>query len=906
MTIMQLTQNRSGEMAMMARAWIDNVATDASEQLAPTRFELTNIYARSNIAYRAANKRGDAVSAIPLRILDSAGEPIPETDPLVKAFQRDIKANMRRSEITLCYFGYNMLMKRRSYNGSLYRLQWVNPTLYVRDILPDGLKGFRISNARREGITDTYIKRANAVFQTEFDFQDDFGGVAPARVALNPIEFGLEMGLTQHSFMKNRGAPAWVVSGDGTNITNQPTPEDANTLTNLVKRMFQGSANAGRTLVNRAAWKWTQLTTDWDKIKFSEQYADMYEAVAIAFDIPIALIRESASNYAQAEVARLDWANSWLVPRTNWYAELFTQQLLGDPAIVQRYGSGLKVEPDFTEVKMLQSKDSERTDTVNKQVQGGYRDLFTAAIEAGVKNPSESLRDMYMWNGVPTPITVINDLWKSKNPPPVVPPPPAASSTPVDTPPLVPPEAESAITPAAPIMGGKSVTFMLSLANNADLVSLQGMTRKYVGALNVEWLPPEAFHVTVCHMPNVTDEQIATLQTTFNELDVPEFVFKMGSLGTFDNLGSHAIHFKLRSNAVLNDFQEAVYKAICDLSIPTSGYSFPDEYKPHVTMGYAPDKVPAKAFYSGLKVRPTEFQLSVEHNVIATKPIVPDEPPPPKKTDFLPDEIFSELKVAARKGAGFVVDKLPSVTMTYIASLKDLQYETDTILTAAKSFTSSVLAAKALQDTRSSFEDELNALLSRARNEEATKQQFRSKLASLLNTYGRKAFMDGLTDGGMDPDEAVLDQEDKDAIATILSDQSQYVTDLTNLLYKGEGITDGEADIKAGLWWNKSVMPAYQAGLYSAASNGLFIWKRGPTSDSCEDCIALEGQKRRLKIWKKHNLMPPTGNTACGGWQCLCHLDPTTGKASGGSMPKLVSGKKSHEHEREQEDPIPA
>ena len=98
---------------------------------------------------------------------------------------------------------------------------------------------------------------------------------------------------------------------------------------------------------------------------------------------------------------------------------------------------------------------------------------------------------------------------------------------------------------------------MLSLANNPDLIALQGMTRNYVGpALNVEWLLPETFHVTLATMPNTTDEQLAALQAAFNELDVPEMTFKVGSLGTFDNLDSHAVHFKLRNNAALNDFQD--------------------------------------------------------------------------------------------------------------------------------------------------------------------------------------------------------------------------------------------------------------------------------------------------------------------------------------------------------------
>ena len=76
MSILQMGRGQNDELLLM-RSWMDNVLTDASEQLAPTRFDLTNIYARSNIAYRASNKRGDAVSTVPFEILDSAKAPLP-------------------------------------------------------------------------------------------------------------------------------------------------------------------------------------------------------------------------------------------------------------------------------------------------------------------------------------------------------------------------------------------------------------------------------------------------------------------------------------------------------------------------------------------------------------------------------------------------------------------------------------------------------------------------------------------------------------------------------------------------------------------------------------------------------------------------------------------------------------
>lgn len=920
MSIFQLRPNKDSSLSVM-RSWIDDLANSAVDQLAPTNRELTLIYQRSNIAFRASNKRGDAVSTVPMEILDSAGEPLPKKDPLVEGFQRDIRDTIKRSEITLCFFGYNMLIKRRAYNGNLYRLKWVNPTMYVRDIRPDGLKGFRV-NARREQIPETYIKKEDAVFQHEFDFNDDFGGVAPARVAINPIEFGLEMGRTQKSFMANGGAPSWVVSADASSPLSAPQVADADALTNLVKRLFQGSGNSGRTLVQRAAWKWTQLTTDWDKIKFSEQYADMYEAVAIAFDMPIELVRSSAATYANGETARLDWGHSWVIRRCEWYAEQYTEQVLQDPLIIRRYGTGLTVRPNFDDVPMLQETDDKKIDKINKQVEAGYRDLFTAATETGVENPPDALKGYYIWQGIPTPISEIGNLWKYKQlikpspfnidiatgqllPQPV----PSTDVIPTDVgnQPLngavqPPPMAAAALPPQT---GGKSVALMLSMANNPDLIGLQGLTRKYVGDTQVDWNPPDSFHVTLATMPNATDEQIASLQSALDDVDVPEMTFKVGSLGTFDQLESHALHYKLRSNTPLNDFQEQMYGLVDQLGIPTSGYSLPDDWTPHITMGYAKDKVPARAFYSGLKIKPTELHMSVNKAIVVKKPIgedkKPPEPPPAAKAAFLPDDVFGELKVAARKGAGFVPIRLPLATVTYIKHLKEIGYETDAVLTAAKSFSLSVLAAKSVSSTQRDFEREFDTLMEAARSDETTRRQASSKLRSLISTYVDHAFQDGLIDGGVD--ELAVTEEDKQALAKVKSDQSAFITSFLDELFKGDGITDNQAVYKATQWWGLSIYPAYLAGLESAAADNMFTWKLGKTEKHCESCLALDGQRHRFSAFKAAGWLPKGRKLICGaGGLCDCDIIPDPGKERGSldSVPS-VSSSRSHPHDHEQE-----
>lgn len=188
------------------------------------------------------------------------------------------------------------------------------------------------------------------------------------------------------------------------------------------------------------------------------------------------------------------------------------------------------------------------------------------------------------------------------------------------------------------------------------------------------------------------------------------------------------------------------------------------------------------------------------------------------------------------------------------------------------------LAVKAIQATRLDFENEFEALLDRARTENTDRRAFGATLRYFLNKFGKQAYLDGLQDGGVDTTE--LDSEDRDEIAVMLGNQSQYVTEFGSVLFKGDGITDYEAADKPALWFNKSITPMYQAGLLSADKNGLYEWVYGDT-EHCETCRSLNGQRHRLKDYARRDLMPQSGALACGGWNCKCKLVKASGKARG-------------------------
>lgn len=183
---------------------------------------------------------------------------------------------------------------------------------------------------------------------------------------------------------------------------------------------------------------------------------------------------------------------------------------------------------------------------------------------------------------------------------------------------------------------------------------------------------------------------------------------------------------------------------------------------------------------------------------------------------------------------------------------------------------------KAIQATRLDFENDFTELLERARAERMGRVQWSSAMRSIIRRYGNRAYLDGMADGGIEDEPS---EDDKIEINRLIGESSKYVTELGNVLYRGDGITDAVADTKAAMWYNKTVAGFYQAGLISADANGLYEWRYGST-EHCSDCLRLNGQRHRLKGWKA-NYMPQSSLLECQGYNCACQLIKVRGRARG-------------------------
>jgi hypothetical protein len=189
---------------------------------------------------------------------------------------------------------------------------------------------------------------------------------------------------------------------------------------------------------------------------------------------------------------------------------------------------------------------------------------------------------------------------------------------------------------------------------------------------------------------------------------------------------------------------------------------------------------------------------------------------------------------------------------------------------------------KDVTDTQTAFIQRFNALLESARDGSMNRTRAGLLIRGLIRTMGGRVYGDGMEEGGV-PRER-MDASDNAEIARLVAAQSQYVGNLTDVLFNQDGISDAQAAGKAVMWFNKSINPFYDAGRMSANANGMYEFKVGNT-EHCPDCLMLNGQIHRLKEFIQSGWHPKSSRLKCKGYRCECELVKRRGAAARGQLP---------------------
>jgi hypothetical protein len=187
---------------------------------------------------------------------------------------------------------------------------------------------------------------------------------------------------------------------------------------------------------------------------------------------------------------------------------------------------------------------------------------------------------------------------------------------------------------------------------------------------------------------------------------------------------------------------------------------------------------------------------------------------------------------------------------------------------------------KELSATREDFFSAVSNVFAGAVNKDYNRAQFERQLYRLIRRYGERAYRDGLADGGVEMDTGdALDREDMAALNKLIGEQTGYIGNVGDVLFN-EDVSDDITVNKPEMWWNKSVIPFYQAGLLSASANSMYEWVLGK-AEHCGDCLTMSGQVHRMREYSERGVLPQSSSLECKGFRCACSLRKTRGRAKG-------------------------
>lgn len=196
-----------------------------------------------------------------------------------------------------------------------------------------------------------------------------------------------------------------------------------------------------------------------------------------------------------------------------------------------------------------------------------------------------------------------------------------------------------------------------------------------------------------------------------------------------------------------------------------------------------------------------------------------------------------------------------------------------------------MLTVRALQALRLDWELFVEALIADTRaGNVKDRRRFGDLLRAEMRRFSRRAYLDGLTDGGIL--DATLSESDDNKIKSMLSENSGFVSGLSETLFKGGGISDAQAAGKPRQWWS-SILKFYQEGFASAGANPMMEFVGPFGKDPCATCKHLFGQRHRLNVWRKNGLGMVGGSfvgqrTICGkGGHCKHSIISVIARASG-------------------------
>ena len=745
-----------------------------------------------------------------------------------------------------------------------------------------------------------------------FNPVDDLRGSSILQTAIDSINILRNLVRYLSDFFANNARPGMVASFK----EGQSDPKNIELLKTEISRYIKGLGKQHNTFISPLPLDWLTL----ENPDLQKQYSldePITRQIYRAFGIPMAMAGDTqATGYKEAPAMFKTFVSLRLKPHLQNISEFITDAIL--PMLPDT--DNQRFEFDLSEFNIVTDDDKAKSEVVATELQNQLTTLDKAQERAGLVADDWS-KDRIIIEGLPVKRDMVDAIIEQRFL--------LSTQTAVATPdndsptPPAPPQDTGADAPDAQRHAkvepdNQRAYAYIPLSNNRDVLKIVRELQSRFTDDRIEWQLAPTYHVTLCYAEVVTDKGVDSIANAIRPVEVElqgEF------LDVFDTPDGKALHIRLGNTTALVDLQADVYDAFEESGKGLSEFSNPANYNPHITLAYMPSDI--------------EFsRKSVIFNAIADTVII-------GRNDFEAVAILhapefqrhahspinhaldhaetwrggwtvakarQELAVWQRKfKAGNGQTFNPEYTRGDIADVVMAAYESETDIEAAFDMAFEMLPLDGLETLKSAFAGFMGALQSD--NPEAAQKSLQSIrldfegafedvlagirsgaidnrrragniLRQIIRTFGARAYRQGLADGGVMDDPT---DEEQAEIAALRNEQSAFVSNITRVLIREDGITDVQAAGKPDMWFRKTILAFYYAALESAARNMMMEFTGVSKPGSCATCKRLRGQRHRLKDWALRQLRPQrdTDNFICKGFNCDDTLLPVAAKARG-------------------------
>lgn len=167
--------------------------------------------------------------------------------------------------------------------------------------------------------------------------------------------------------------------------------------------------------------------------------------------------------------------------------------------------------------------------------------------------------------------------------------------------------------------------------------------------------------------------------------------------------------------------------------------------------------------------------------------------------------------------------------------------------------------------------------------------QFNSTMRTLINRRLTQAFEQGANECNVTPSE--FTQDEFLVIGRAIQEELTHLSSFSARIRHGRDGPIAPLFSRVEIWASR-FNDIRNLGKVTTCKDQKLIWKLGATEEHCTTCPRLNGKVKRASQWETSGIRPqnpPNGSIQCGGWNCLCELNPTSKPISRGRLPRFRS-----------------